>query len=121
MEDKRIEVVRNQPRLKSVRDIQVFLGFTSFYYCFIQHFSKIAASLISILRTSIPFSRSLSDKITDKMNDEIVEGENKSGDNVFLSKELKNAKSKNWAYVWNLRAMGKLTFLTLSTRKAFNQ
>lgn len=35
MEDKRIEAVKNWPKPKSVRDIQVFLGFTNFYYRFI--------------------------------------------------------------------------------------
>ena len=35
MEDKRIEVVRNWPKPKSVWDIQVFIGFANFYQCFI--------------------------------------------------------------------------------------
>lgn len=35
MQDKRIETVRNWPEPKLVKDIQVFLGFANFYYCFI--------------------------------------------------------------------------------------
>ena len=31
MKDERIEAVRNWPKLKSVREIQVFLGFANFY------------------------------------------------------------------------------------------
>ena len=31
MEDEKIEAVRNQLEPKSVRDIQVFIGFTNFY------------------------------------------------------------------------------------------
>ena len=31
MEDKQIEVVKNWPELKSMRDIQVFLGIANFY------------------------------------------------------------------------------------------
>ena len=34
MEAEKIEVVKNWPEPKSVRDIQVFLGFTNFYYDF---------------------------------------------------------------------------------------
>ena len=52
MEDERIEAVRNWPEPKSVRDIQVFLGFANFYQRFIQGFSKIAGPLNSMLKTT---------------------------------------------------------------------
>ena len=52
MEDERIEAVRNWPEPKSVRDIQVFIGFANFYRRFIQGFSKIAAPLTSMLKTT---------------------------------------------------------------------
>ena len=52
MEAERIEVVRKWPEPKSVRDIQVFLGFANFYWQFIQGFSKIAAPLTSMLKTT---------------------------------------------------------------------
>ena len=52
MEEERIDVVKNWPEPKSMRDIQVFLGFANFYCCFIQGFSRIAASLTSMLRMS---------------------------------------------------------------------
>ena len=52
MEAKRIEVVKDWPEPKSVRDIQVFLGFANFYRRFIQGFSRIAASLTSMLKTT---------------------------------------------------------------------
>ena len=51
MEAKRIEVVKNWPKPKSVRNIQVFLGFANFYRRFIQSFSKIAAPLTWMLKT----------------------------------------------------------------------
>ena len=35
IEEERIKVVKNWPKPKSMRDIQVFLGFANFYYCFI--------------------------------------------------------------------------------------
>ena len=36
MKDERIEAVKNWPKPKSIRDIQVFLGFANFYQRFIQ-------------------------------------------------------------------------------------
>ena len=51
MEAERIEVVKEWPEPKSVRDIQVFLGFANFYRRFIKGFSKIAAPLMSMLKT----------------------------------------------------------------------
>ena len=52
MEAKRIEVIKDWPELKSVRNIQVFLGFANFYRRFIQGFSRIAAPLTSMLKTT---------------------------------------------------------------------
>ena len=52
MEAERIEVVRKWPEPKSIRDIQVFLGFANFYRQFIQGFSRIAAPLTSMLKTT---------------------------------------------------------------------
>ena len=52
IEDEKIEAVRNWPELKSIRDIQVFLGFANFYWRFIQSFNKIAGPLTLILKTS---------------------------------------------------------------------
>ena len=57
MEAKRIEVVRKLHEPKSVRDIQVFLGFVNFYWRFIQGFSRIAAPLTSMLKTAAPPER----------------------------------------------------------------
>ena len=52
MEDERIEAVKQWPEPQSVRDIQVFLRFANFYQRFIQGFSRIAAPLTSMLKTS---------------------------------------------------------------------
>ena len=51
IEEERIEAVKVWLEPKSIKDIQVFLGFANFYRCFIQGFSKIAASLTSMLKT----------------------------------------------------------------------
>ena len=52
MEEERIEAVKASPETKSIRDIQVFLGFTNFYRRFIQGFSRIAVPLTSMLKTT---------------------------------------------------------------------
>ena len=51
MEVKKIEVVKDWLKLKSVRNIQVFLGFANFYWQFIQGFNKIVVLLTLILKT----------------------------------------------------------------------
>ena len=52
MEAERIEVVKDWAEPKLVRDIQVFLDFANFYWQFIQGFSKIVASLTSMMKTT---------------------------------------------------------------------
>ncbi len=49
MEKKRIKAVKTWPKPKSVRDIQMFLGFANFYRRFIRNFSRIAAPFTSML------------------------------------------------------------------------
>ena len=48
----RVHPGRPWPEPKSVQDIQVFLGFANLYRRFIQGFSRIAAPLTSMLKTS---------------------------------------------------------------------
>ena len=52
IENKKIEADKQWSEPQSIRDIQVFFGFTNFYRQFIQGFSWIAASLTSMLKTS---------------------------------------------------------------------
>ena len=53
MEEEQIKAVHNWPKPQLVHDIQVFLGFGNFYQQFIQKFSRLAALLISILKTTL--------------------------------------------------------------------
>ena len=53
MEAEQIEVIRKWLEPKSVRDIQVFLGFANFSRRFIKDFSKIVAPLTSMLKTTM--------------------------------------------------------------------
>ena len=50
IEVEKIEVIKSWSELKSLRNIQVFLGFANFYWQLIQSFSMIAAPLTSILK-----------------------------------------------------------------------
>ena len=52
IEEERIKAVKNWPEPRSVRDIQVFIGFAKFYRCFIQSFSRIAAPFTPMLKNS---------------------------------------------------------------------
>ena len=52
IEDERIKAVKQWPEPKSIRDIQVFLGFANFHWRFIQGFSRIAAPFTSMLKTT---------------------------------------------------------------------
>ena len=111
IEDERIEAVRNWPEPKSVRDIQVFIGFANFYRRFIRGFSRIAAPLTSMLKTT-----GSSDSAQGDDDDEVVGG---GGDkNLSKSKKLKNTKSGIQTCIG---AMGEPTFLTPNAREAFNQ
>ena len=65
MGDEIIEAVKALLEPKSIRDIQVFLGFANFYRCFIQNFSKIAASLTSMLKTAPTAVTGIPPKVVD--------------------------------------------------------
>ena len=86
--DERIETVRNWLEPKLVQDIWVFINFINFYQCFIQGFSKMAATFTSMLKIT-----GLSHLILRELGiDEVVGGSGKAN-NMNLSKKSKNAKS----------------------------
>ena len=108
MEAEQIEVVRKWPEPKSVQDIQVFLGFANFYCQFIKSFSKIAAPLTSMLKTTISSQMLAANEVLgvrvlaamesgdvgsdDGLNDGLKCVEPKTGK---LAKSLKLSKSRN--------------------------
>ena len=116
MEDEIIKAVRNWPKPKLIRDIQVFIRFANFYRRFIRGFSKIAAPLTSILKTT----RSLESAPRLGADDnEIVGGGGKADDkNLSKSKKSKNAKSEIQTH---FGVTEEPIFLTPDTREAFNQ
>jgi transposase InsO family protein len=50
MEPSRIEAIRSWPVPRSVKDIQVFIGFAGFYRRFIKNYSKVTAPLTDLLK-----------------------------------------------------------------------
>ena len=111
MEDEQIEAVKNWPELTSVRDIQVFIGFANFYRRFIQGFSRIAAPLTSMLKTT-GSSKELAPKAFRADDNEIVGG----GDG---SETIRNSSRKS-TRMPNIGAIGEPNFLTPDAKKAFN-
>ena len=50
MEKDRVATIQGWPTPKSIKDLQVFLGFANFYRRFISHYSAIARPLTSVLK-----------------------------------------------------------------------
>ena len=95
MEAKKIEVIKKWLEPKSVRDIQVFLGFANFYQRFIQGFSKIAAPLTSILKTTVSLQVLVANEVLAADKVDGVEGGDKSIKKCGkLSKTGKSSKSR---------------------------
>ena len=118
MEDERIEAVKNWPEPTSVRDIQVFIGFANFYRRFIRGFSRIAAPLTSMLKTT-GSSEESAPRAFRAGNDEVVGGGGGRADETVVNSS-KNEKSKKSTRVPNVGATGKPNFLTPNAKKAFN-
>ena len=91
MKDERIKVVKNWPKPTSLRDIQVFIGFANCYRRFIQGFSRIAALLTSILKTT-GLSETMVLRAFKAGNNEIV-GSNDSRIDETIVNLSKNEKS----------------------------
>ena len=138
MEAERIEVVRKWPEPKSVRDIQVFLGFANFYRRFIKGFSKIAAPLMSMLKTTmssqvLAANEVLSARVlaADEVGsvggggDGSSDGSKRVEPKTRRSESKKSAKSKKPSKSgnspnFNAKEAGP-SFLTLGTKEAFNR
>jgi transposase InsO family protein len=55
MDPAKVESIVSWPTPKSVRDIQVFLGFANFYRRFIKNFSSVVAPITRLLKKDVPF------------------------------------------------------------------
>ncbi len=122
MEEKKIEAVRDWPEPQSVRDIQVFLGFANFYRRFIRNFSRIAAPLTSILRTTNESTREKTQStqaIENEENQDVAAGIGSAGSGGSiknLSTVVKSAKSKKPNFA---KANFRTDFLTPRAKEVF--
>ena len=100
MEDKRIKAVEQWLEPKSVKDIQVFLGFANFYWWFIQGFSYIAAPFTSMLKTTGSIGSATNPKETedevggDSVVDDNMVGGGKAINPIKRKNQAKTTKSK---------------------------
>ena len=101
MEAKGIEVVKEWPKPKLVRDIQVFLGFANFYQQFIQSFSKIAILFTSILKIIVSLQIFVANEVlaaneisSVESSDESIEKCGKWSKTGKLSKSQKSLKTR---------------------------
>ena len=118
MKNEQIEVVKKWLELTSIRDIQLSIGFANFYQCFIRGFSRIAAPLTSILKTTWS-SAKLAIRAFRAGNNEIVGGGCGRADETVVNLS-KNKKSMKLTYMPNIGAMRRPNFLTPNAKKAFN-
>ena len=110
MEEERIDAVKKWPEPQSVQDIQVFIGFANFYQRFIKGFSKIAAPLTAILKTT-----GLSVASASRVDDGEVVGGRGAG---WTNASKKSAKSKKMKSVHDSEEP---KFLTSKAKEAFNR
>ena len=112
--------MKNWRELMSIRDIQVFISFANFYRHFIQNFNRIAALLISMLKTTRLFQK-LALRVFKADNNKIVEDDGGRADEMVVnSSKSKNKKSRKLTYMPNIGATKKPNFLTSNTKKGFN-
>ncbi len=128
MEEERIKAIRDWPEPQSVRNIQVFLGFANFYRRFIQGFSRLAASLTSMLKTTSVVGLAENSEqggqgiqVEDRGEKEPAQTSRKG------QKGQKTAKSKKWIWAEKAKAFRAKnldqsgSFLTADARRAFTE
>ena len=133
IEEERIEAVKVWAKPKSVRDIKVFLGFANFCRRFIKSFSKIAAPLTFILKTTAvspkgppeatgKVSEEIENEVGDKDEAKIGGVKLPGGKNSKNSTKVKHsAKSKVANATSPETAPESRPFLTLEARLAFTR
>ncbi len=122
MKEEKIKAVRDWPEPQSVRDIQVFWGFANFYRRFIRNFSRIAAPLTLMLRTTNKSTSNETQSTRATENEENqdaaagVGGAGSGGSIKNLSTVIKLAKSKKPNFA---KVNSGTDFLTSGAKEAF--
>ena len=112
MEEKRIDAVKKWPEFELVQDIQVFINFANFYQRFIKSFSRIAAPLTAMLKTTGSSIASAS-KVD---NNEFV-GDKDAVNQLDMSRQLVKSKSRTKSG----NNLEEPKFLTSKAKKTFNR
>ena len=120
MEEERIDAVKNGLEPKSIRNIQVFLGFANFYHRFIQGFSKIAAPLTSMLRINPTSTTQKSMNLVDKFGEGEC-GENEARRASASIKGPTGADYPSFDHVSHTISNNISNYLTLDAKRAFDQ
>jgi len=55
MDPVKLTAVTNWPTLKSMKEVQKFLGFCNFYRCFVKNYSGLAWPLFNLTKKDVPF------------------------------------------------------------------
>ena len=116
MEEERINAVKKWPEPQSVRDIQVFIGFANFYRRFIKGFSRIAALLTAMLKTTGSSVASAS-----RIDDGEVVGSRGPGRSDTSRKSAKSKSRSKSGHLGNNNNLEECKFLTPNAREAFNR
>ena len=113
MEEEKIEVIKKQPKPKSVRDILIFLGFANFYKRFIKNFNKIIAPLISMLQIT---NKSTSNGLQYSIQAESQNAPSAIGrpDRGKIDDRIENLSSST-----KVKKNFEIEFLTFGVKKAF--
>ena len=117
MKEERIDAVKKWLEPQSVRDIQVFIDFANFYRRFIKGFSRIAAPLTAILKTTESSVASAS-RVDD---DEVVGGGGTVGRSDASKKSAKSKSQPKSGHLGNSSNSEERKFLTSDAREAFNR
>ena len=116
MEEEKIDAVKKWPELESIRDIQVFIGFANFYWHFIKGFSKIAAPLTTMLKTTGSSVASAS-----RVDDGEVVGGGGPGRSDASRKSAKSKSRSKSGHLGNNNNSEERKFLTSDAREVFNR
>ena len=133
MEEGRIEAVKAFVEPKSVRDIQMFFGFAKFYWRLIKGFSKIAAPLTSMLKTTAASPEGPPEamsKVREETGNEVSDGDRAKiggvkppgGKNSKNSTKVKDSVTSKVAKATSPRTAPEArSFLTPEARLAFTR
>lgn len=94
MKETKIEFVKIWLKPYSVRDIEVFLSITNFYYQSIENFNKITILFISIRKMVIAMTNIKKPNIASKISKKDDDGNNGNDNNIEIGR-IELSKGKN--------------------------